>query len=44
MRQLTIVGRNRAGLVADITELLAENHIDIRNIDSHIAGDDAYVK
>jgi hypothetical protein len=44
MRQLTIVGRNSAGLVADITELLAGNNIDIRNIDSHIAGDDAYVK
>ena len=44
MRQLTIVGRNRAGLVADITELLAGNDIDIRNIDSHLAGDDAYVK
>ncbi len=44
MRQLTIVGRNRSGLVADITELLANNNIDIRHIDSHLAGDDAYIK
>ena len=44
MRQLTIVSRNYQDLVADITELLAINEIDIRNIDSHLAGQDAYIK
>ena len=44
MRQLTIVSRNYQELVADITELLASNEIDIRNIDSHLAGQDAYIK
>lgn len=44
MRQLTIVSKNSNELVADITELLAKNDIDIRNIDSHLAGDDAYIK
>ncbi|MBQ63049.1 MAG: hypothetical protein CMQ19_13380 [Gammaproteobacteria bacterium] len=43
MRQLTIVGKDRPGLAADITELLAENGIDIRNISSHLAGQDAYI-
>ena len=44
MRQLTIVSRSYRDLVADITELLARNEIDIRNIDSHLAGQDAYIK
>ena len=44
MRQLTIVSRNYQELVADITELLARNEINIRNIDSHLAGQDAYIK
>ncbi len=44
MRQLTIVSKNEHGLVSDITELLAKNTIDIRNIDAHLAGDDVYIK
>lgn len=43
MRQLTVVGKDRRDLVADITELLAGNGIDIRNINSHLAGQDAYI-
>ena len=43
MRQLTVVGKDRPGLAADITELLAKNGIDIRNISSHLVGQDAYI-
>jgi predicted amino acid-binding ACT domain protein len=43
MRRLTIVGKYRKDLVADITGLLAHNGVDIRNINSHLAGQDAYI-
>lgn len=44
MRQITVVAKNTKDLIADITGLLGNHDIDIRNIDSHLVGQDAYVK
>ena len=44
MRQITVVAKNRKSLIADITGLLGSHDIDIRNMDSHLVGQDAYVK
>lgn len=44
MRQITVVAKNTKDLIADITGLLGKNDIDIRNMDLHLVGQDAYVK
>lgn len=44
MRQITVVAKNRKDLIADITGLMGNHDIDIRNMDSHLVGQDAYVK
>ena len=44
MGQITVVAKNSKDLIADITGLLGSHDIDIRNMDSHLVGRDAYVK
>ncbi len=43
MKQITIVGKKRLGLLAAITEALAENNINIENIDAEILADNAVI-
>lgn len=44
MRQITVVARNSTSLIADVTGLLGRNNEDIRNMDTYVAGGDAYIK
>lgn len=44
MKQLTVVDTNRAGLLAEVTELLSNNGIDIRSFDTLLDGDHVYIK
>jgi len=44
MKTITIVSKDYTGLVADITELLTENRIDISSITAEIAGADAIIR
>ena len=44
MRQITIVARNSTSLIAEVTGLLGQHNEDIRNMDTYVAGQDAYIK
>ncbi len=43
MKQIHIVGINRLGLIADLTEALAQGEINIESVDAEEVGDNAVV-
>ncbi len=43
MKQIHIVGANRIGLIADLTEALAQAEINIESIDAEQVGDNAVI-
>jgi len=43
MQRLTVIAKDATGLFADIAELLADNGIDIKNLDSQRAETDVYI-
>lgn len=44
MKQITVVGRDRPGVLAELAELLLAEGLDIRDVESQIVGEDLFLK
>lgn len=44
IKRMTVVSQDRPGLLAEVTGLLAEADIDIRDLDSHVEGGQQFLK